>query len=134
MTTSIDVAAAVIINAAGETLLSLRHPNSHQGGKWEFPGGKIEADETPEQALIRELKEELGIDVLQMQPFIEVQHHYPDITVNLIVLQVMRFSGNPQGIEGQQVNWVSVEKLRDLEFPDANYIILEKLLLLLDHY
>ena len=127
----IDVAAAVIVNAKNETLLSLRLPDAHQGGKWEFPGGKFEVGETPEQALVRELKEELGVDILQTEPFIELQYTYPEKTVNLHVLKVTDFKGTPEGLEGQTVKWVDCNKLREREFPDANYPILEKLLTLL---
>ena len=127
----IDVAAAVIVNLQGKTLLSLRLPDAHQGGKWEFPGGKFETGETADQALNRELKEELGIDILQTEPFIDLQYTYPEKTVNLHVLKVTSFTGNPKGLEGQTVEWVDVNKLTALEFPDANYPILEKLLTLL---
>ncbi len=127
-TPKINVAAAVIIDAAGKTLLSLRHLHSHQGGKWEFPGGKFEAGESAEQALHRELKEELGIDIQRTEPFIELTYQYPEKAVKLHVLKVTQFTGKPEGREGQQVLWVSAEKLSTLEFPDANYPILEKLL------
>ncbi|MCP3673590.1 MAG: 8-oxo-dGTP diphosphatase MutT [Gammaproteobacteria bacterium] len=130
MTPNIDVAAAVIVNAKNETLLSLRLPDAHQGGKWEFPGGKFEVGETPEQALVRELKEELDIDILQTEPFIELQYTYPEKTVNLHVLKVISFTGTPKGLEGQAVEWVAMKKLQKLKFPDANYPILEKLLTL----
>ncbi len=125
---TIDVAAAVIVNLQGETLLSLRLPDAHQGGKWEFPGGKFEGGETADQALRRELKEELGINILQTEPFIELQYTYPEKTVNLHVLKVTGFTGKPEGLEGQTVDWVAMKKLQELEFPDANYPILEKLL------
>ena len=127
-TPKINVAAAVIVNAEGKILLSLRHQHSHQGGKWEFPGGKFEQGETTEQALHRELKEELGIDIQQTEPFIKLTYHYPEKSVKLHVLKVISFKGNAESREGQQVEWMSKDKLSTLEFPDANYPILEKLL------
>ncbi len=124
----IKVSAAVIVNDKGQTLLSLRKVDAHQGGKWEFPGGKFEQDETAEHALERELKEELGIDILKTEPFLDVQYQYPEKEVHLHVLKVVSFAGNPRGLEGQLVRWVSANELSSLEFPDANYPILEKLL------
>ena len=128
MIKSIHVAAGVIINQDGKTLLSLRHADSHQGGKWEFPGGKIENMESAEQALGRELNEELGIDVLQSEPFLDLVYDYPEKTVYLHVLKVTHFSGEPVGLEGQRVEWVAAEKLSTLDFPEANYPVLTKLL------
>jgi len=124
---AINVAAAVIINVENDVLLSLRLPDTHQGGKWEFPGGKFEQGETAEQALVRELKEELGIDIQQTEPFMELQYNYPEKTVNLHVLKVLTFTGIPEGLEGQTVEWVSADKIIQLEFPDANYPILDRL-------
>ncbi len=124
----IKVAAAVIVNDNGQTLLSLRKVDTHQGGKWEFPGGKFEQDETAEHALERELKEELGIDIKQTEHFLDVQYQYPEKSVHLHVLRVLSYLGEPQGLEGQLVRWVSANELGELEFPNANYPILEKLL------
>jgi len=131
MAKTINVAAAVIIDAMDRTLLSLRLPDSHQGGKWEFPGGKFEPGETATEALARELLEELGIKLQQTEPFIELQYSYPEKTVNLHVLRVTEYTGTPEGLEGQQVEWVHADKLIGLQFPDANYPILKKLLSLL---
>ncbi|MFT5451435.1 MAG: 8-oxo-dGTP diphosphatase, partial [Enterobacterales bacterium] len=124
MTKTIDVAAAVIINQRGDTLLSLRLADTHQGGKWEFPGGKLEEGESAEQALRRELSEELGIKALKLEPFIELEYCYPEKIVKLHVLQVLAFSGTPKGLEGQTVEWVNSAELAQREFPDANYAIL----------
>jgi 8-oxo-dGTP diphosphatase len=123
MTDMIHVAAAVIVNARGEVLLSLRHAHAHQGGLWEFPGGKVEADETAMQALRRELHEELGIDVRAARPLIRIPHHYHDKSVLLDVWRVTAFDGELHGREGQPVQWVAPANLPDFEFPAANRAI-----------
>ncbi|PCJ51060.1 MAG: 8-oxo-dGTP diphosphatase MutT [Gammaproteobacteria bacterium] len=128
----IDVAAAVIVNPQGETLLSLRPTDAHQGGKWEFPGGKLESGESAEQALSRELREELGIEVLQLEPFLELEYRYPEKRVKLHIFRVLEFTGLPIGLEGQKVEWVNRLVINELKLPTANYPILEKLLALLD--
>lgn len=114
------VAAAVITNARGEVLISLRHAHRHQGGLWEFPGGKVESGETVRAALRRELHEEIGIEMKAARPLIRVPHQYPDKAVLLDVWQVSAFDGEPHGREGQPVRWVTPERLMDYAFPAAN--------------
>lgn len=116
----IHVAAAVIVNRAGEVLLALRPEDRHQGGLWEFPGGKVEPGEEVLAALERELQEELGIAVRQARPLIRVQHRYPDKAVLLDVWRVDGFEGEPHGREGQAVEWVAPEALPQRAFPAAN--------------
>jgi 8-oxo-dGTP diphosphatase len=118
--TPLQVAVGVIKNASGHVLLSLRPDNLHQGGLWEFPGGKVEAFESVEQALIRELNEELSINVRSFYPLITVNHDYPDRSVRLQVFVVTDFSGEAKGCQGQEVNWVAVDKLYRYDFPAAN--------------
>lgn len=120
----IHVAAAVIVNARGEVLISRRHAQAHQGGLWEFPGGKVEAGETALQALRRELHEELGIDLRSARPLIRIPHDYPDKSVLLDVWQVTAFDGEAHGREGQPVQWVPPRRLRDFAFPAANQPII----------
>lgn len=121
--------AAVIWNPAGtQLLLSLRKPEQHQGGLWEFPGGKVDAGESNRQALDRELAEELGINVGQAETWLTVSHDYPDKSVNLHFWQVSTFTGNPAGSEGQQIKWVAVEDLHHYDFPKANQPVVDKLL------
>jgi 8-oxo-dGTP diphosphatase len=114
------VAAAVIRGANGKILIARRADTQHQGGLWEFPGGKVEAGESVEAALGRELKEELGIVVEAARPLIKVQHDYPDKHVLLDVWEVSAFSGEPHGAEGQPLAWVSPRELADYAFPEAN--------------
>lgn len=120
MVTRVQVAAAVIRRADGHILLAKRADQQHQGGLWEFPGGKLEAGESALVALRRELQEELGIAVTAARPLIKVQHDYPDKQVLLDVWEVSGFTGEPRGAEGQPLAWVSPRQLPDYDFPAAN--------------
>jgi 8-oxo-dGTP diphosphatase len=120
MSAIVHVVAAVIVNAHDMVLISLRHARAHQGGLWEFPGGKVEPGEDVYTALKRELHEELGIDVEKARPLIRIPHHYPDKAVLLDVWRVTGFTGEPHGREGQPVQWVAPERLPEFEFPAAN--------------
>lgn len=120
----VHVVAAVIEGTEGgpdsNILLSKRPEHLHQGGKWEFPGGKVEAREAVTLALHRELKEELDIEVKQAEPLIKISHDYPDKKVLLDVWRVTHFTGNPRGCEGQAIRWVAKSELIDYDFPAAN--------------
>lgn len=116
----VHVAAAVIRGVDGRILLARRADTQHQGGLWEFPGGKVEADESVAAALSRELQEELGIQVTTARPLIKVQHDYPDKQVLLDVWEVSAFTGEPHGAEGQPLEWVAPRDLLNYEFPAAN--------------
>jgi len=116
----LHVVAAVIRDAAGKILLAQRPAHKHQGGKWEFPGGKVESGEIPLHALSRELEEELGIQLQYAQPLIKIRHVYPELAVLLDVWEVTAFSGTAHGREGQPVAWFDAEQLPALEFPPAN--------------
>jgi 8-oxo-dGTP diphosphatase len=116
----IHVAAGVVINAQGRILVAKRPKEKHQGGLWEFPGGKIEAGESAHSALVRELEEEIGIGIKSSEPLIRIRHDYPDKRVCLAVLQVNQFSGEAWGREGQEIAWVAPADLPHLEFPAAN--------------
>lgn len=127
LNTAVDylhVVAAVIRRADGQLLLAQRPAHKHQGGKWEFPGGKVEASETSYQALARELDEELGITTQTALPLIKVRYHYPERSVLLDVWEVTAFKGEPQGREQQPIAWFKPETLTALEFPPANYPII----------
>lgn len=116
----LQVAVGVVKNPQGNILISLRHAGLHQGGFWEFPGGKIEPSETAECALARELKEELNITVIKASPLITVNHRYPDRFVQLKVFLVDQFSGEAASCEGQPFKWVAPAELDHYEFPAAN--------------
>lgn len=107
----IRVAAGILLDGEGRVLIARRAPGSHEGGCWEFPGGKLHPDESSRAALERELWEELGIQVEVARPFLTIRHAYPDRLVELEVFLVDRYRGSPQGVEGQPLRWVTLEEL-----------------------
>ncbi|HHH43676.1 MAG TPA: Nudix family hydrolase [Gammaproteobacteria bacterium] len=127
MTETLHVAVAAIVNDRGQVLVSRRPDQVHQGGLWEFPGGKLEPGESVEGALQREILEELGISIRQQQPLIRIPHRYPDRSVLLDVWRVTSFDGEPHGKEGQPVKWTAVDQLVDASFPAANRPIIRAL-------
>ena len=124
----VTVAVGILIDDAGRVLVTRRAPDAHQGGLWEFPGGKVEADETLLEALTRELREELGVSVEAAEALMVLEHDYGDKQVRLGVHRVTRWSGEPRGVEGQPLAWQRPEQLRNWAFPAANRPILEQLL------
>nr|VFJ65184.1 MAG: 8-oxo-dGTPase [Candidatus Kentron sp. FW] len=123
------VAVAVLRNERGEVLISRRHGSAHQGGLWEFPGGKVEAHEGIYEALCRESKEELGITVESARALVQVSHDYTDRQVLLDVWLITRWSGTTQGMEEQKIAWVSPESLWDYRFPAADIPIIKAICL-----
>jgi len=115
----IQVACALIWHD-GQILLSKRHQSAHQGGLWEFPGGKFEAGEDPKDCLNRELTEELGITPRESYFMFQIPWDYGDKSIRLWVYEVFEFEGEPKGLEGQDVNWFSSDALGSLQFPKAN--------------
>lgn len=120
--------AVGVLAVDGRFLVTRRHDNTHQGGLWEFPGGKVEAGETIGDALSREFREELGIEIGAYTPLLEITHRYPEKVVSLAVLRISTFRGSPRGLEGQPLRWVTLEELLALEFPAANGPIIEALM------
>ena len=127
----VHVAVGVIVNDTGQVLISKRSPDVHQGSLWEFPGGKLEPGETLERALIRELREELGIEAQTSSPLLQVRHDYGDKVVLLDVYVVREFAGEARGVEGQALRWVGVEDFKSYAFPAANEPIIEAVIDLL---
>lgn len=123
----IHVAVGVLLNSANEVLIAFRHPDSHQGSLWEFPGGKLEAGEDVTQALQREFAEELGIEVVECSPFTRITHHYADKSVLLDVWKIDKHRGVATGLEGQPLRWLTLEQLRISDFPAANAAIITRL-------
>ncbi len=122
----VHVAVGVIVRGR-QTFVCLRGAHQHQGGKWEFPGGKVDDGETVTDALSRELAEEIGIKVLNSQPLTVIQHDYADKQVILDVHRVEAFEGTPYGREGQQSQWLDIADLDARHFPAANVAIIEAL-------
>lgn len=120
MSKHIRVAVAVIENGRGQILLTRRASDKHQGGLWEFPGGKCEPGEAITDALAREIREELAIEVTTATPLISIPYQYPDLHVLLEVFRVMAFDGAPQGAEGQPMQWVTPGQLNSIPLPAAN--------------
>ncbi len=116
----VHVAVGVIVDQACNVLITRRAQDSHQGGLWEFPGGKVEAGESLHAALARELSEELGIAIGTTRPLLEVRHDYGDKAVLLDVHLVEGFTGTPRGLEQQPLEWVPAAQLDRFRFPAAN--------------
>ncbi|MEA3278815.1 MAG: Nudix family hydrolase [Pseudomonadota bacterium] len=123
----IQVAAGAIEDGEGCILIARRPDHVHQGGLWEFPGGKLEPGESPEQGLTRELAEELGIRVLGSRPLIRVHHDYGDRRVLLDVRRVESFAGEPHGREGQSLAWQHPDAMNPTAFPAADRPIITAL-------
>jgi len=122
------VLVGLIRDARGRWLVNQRRPGTDLAGFWEFPGGKRHADETPFAALRRELDEELGIDVLEAEPWLELVHDYPDKTVRLDVWRVLDYRGDVDAREGQALDWVAAVRLAALPLLPADLPIVEALL------
>lgn len=123
----IEVAAGVLIDDSGRVLLIRRLPGKHLAGLWEFPGGKIEADETVADALARELEEELGIVVRASVPVISIPWDYAERSVRLHALRVTAWQGTPQAREGHPLRWVDLRDVEASEMPAADVPILAAL-------
>ena len=126
MSKVIDVAAGLVFRN-GQLLITQRRPGDHLGGLWEFPGGKVEPEESFEHCLVRELREELGIEVRIGAPLDEITHSYPEKTVRLRFFLCELTQGEPLPIHCHNVAWVTVETISDFEFPAADEQLLHKL-------
>lgn len=125
---SIHVMAAVITDVRGRILLARRTEGRDLAGRWEFPGGKREPGESPEDALVRELREELGIEADIGAPVINVPQHYPDKRLRLDVRHLKGWKGTPRGHEGQALAWVAPDKLTRYAMPPADRPVVAALL------
>jgi 8-oxo-dGTP diphosphatase len=127
----IQVVAGIIVkNTAGnerQVLLAKRNAKQHQGGLWEFPGGKVDTNEDHFSALQRELQEELGITIQNSQFFQEIKFDYSDKQVALNFYLISEYTGNEHGAEGQPLEWVRLSELKNYSFPEANQAIVDRL-------
>jgi len=116
------VAVVALIDADGRVLLARRPQGKAMAGLWEFPGGKVHEGETPEAALIRELKEELGIDTAEscLAPFAFASHGYPDFHLLMPLFACRRWTGTPAALEGQELAWVRPQRLAEYPMPPAD--------------
>lgn len=116
------VSAVALVDADGRVLLSRRPEGRPMAGLWEFPGGKVEPGETPEEALIRELTEELGICTVEscLAPLTFASHSYDDFHLLMPLFACRRWEGTPRPREGQELKWVRPEKLREHPMPPAD--------------
>ena len=127
------VAACALVDADGRVLLAQRPAGKSMAGLWEFPGGKIEHGERPEETLIRELKEELGITVREdcLAPLTFASHSYPDFHLLMPLYVCRRWEGMIVPTEGQRITWVKPNRLRDYEMPPADVPLVSHLMTLL---
>jgi len=123
----LQVAVGIIRNVDKQIFLAQRAATSYMANKWEFPGGKIEAGESAEQGLIRELQEETGIEVTEARPIGQADHSYEDLRVTLHFFLVEGWKGDPWGKEGQPQRWVDQQALVAEEFPPANHPLIARL-------
>ena len=127
------VAACALVDADGRVLLAQRPQGKPMAGLWEFPGGKVEDGETPEQSLIRELQEELGVVVKEdcLAPLTFASHAYPDFHLLMPLYVCRRWEGKVTATEGQKLAWVKPNRLRDYEMPPADVPLISHLMTLL---
>jgi 8-oxo-dGTP diphosphatase len=123
------VVAAALIDVDGRVLLARRPAQKAMGDQWEFPGGKIDPGETPEMALIRELKEELGIDVTEscLAPLAFASHDYDHFHLLMPLYAIRQWQGRPEAREGQTLTWVSKDRLNDYPMPPADIPLVAQL-------
>jgi 8-oxo-dGTP diphosphatase len=119
--------AAALYDARGQVLIAERPPGKHMAGRWEFPGGKIEPAESEADALKRELREELGVEVTTAHPLLVLRHDYGDRRVEISMWIVERYAGEPRGLDGQRLKWVQPAGLLDEDVLEADRPFIEAL-------
>jgi 8-oxo-dGTP diphosphatase len=119
-----QIGVAVIWDRSRQILIDKRKAGGAMGGLWEFPGGKIEPGETVAECIVREIREELGIEIAVGDRLIAIDHTYPAFQLTLIVHHCQHISGIPQPIESDEIRWVAVSELNDYQFPAANIAII----------
>jgi 8-oxo-dGTP diphosphatase len=124
----IDVVAVMLENQKNEILIAKRKPWKSQGGLWEFPGGKIEKGETPEESLVRELKEEMNIEIQVGDYFAENVHHYENISIRLMAYRGRIISGDFHLKDHDEIAWVTLSQLNTFKFAPADVPFVERLI------
>jgi 8-oxo-dGTP diphosphatase len=114
------VVAAALYDRDGRVLIAERPAGKHMAGRWEFPGGKVTEGESEAEALSRELREELGVDVTASRPFMRLAHSYEDRDVELSLWIVESFTGEPKGLDGQRLKWVRPSCLQNEDILEAD--------------
>lgn len=122
-----QIGVAVIWNERGQILIDRRRPEGLMGGMWEFPGGKIEANETVQDCIKREIREELAIEIEVEEHFITIDHAYTHFRVTLNVHHCRYLSGEPQPLVCDEIRWVTLEEINQFPFPEANTEIIRAL-------
>ncbi|MEJ6079036.1 8-oxo-dGTP diphosphatase MutT [Vibrio sp. 1-Bac 57] len=122
------ISIAIVQNEQKQLLISRRQQGKHLAGKWEFPGGKVEQGESLESAMLRELKEEVGLSATQFTLFDSLNFQYDQLNLSLHFYLVKAYEGEPVSLEGQEIKWVSASQLIEYEFPKANLTVINKLL------
>ena len=123
----VNVVAGVIKNEEGKILITQRNLRKAQGGLWEFPGGKIEPNETKENAIVREIKEELNMSIICDGYFDKKIYEYPDKIINLIALKCTMIGESYDVLEHEQIAWITKEEFENYEFAPADIYFVEKI-------
>ena len=123
----VRVVAAALYDAHGRVLIAERMPGKHMAGRWEFPGGKIEPGESEAEALSRELREELGVEVVSAHPLLVLRHDYAERRVEISMWIVERYAGRPRGLDGQKLKWVRPQGLPAEDVLEADRPFIEAL-------
>jgi 8-oxo-dGTP diphosphatase len=123
----INVVAAIIRNKDNKILIAQRNLKKSQGGLWEFPGGKIESNETKEEAIIREIKEELDMNIEVYSYFDEKLYEYPDKVINLIALNCTMLDDHYDVLEHEKVEWINKQEFDNFDFAPADVYFVNKL-------
>jgi 8-oxo-dGTP diphosphatase len=127
MSVAMHVVAGVLRDDRGRVLIAQRPPGKHLAGWWEFPGGKVAPGEAAEQALARELAEELGVELRRCHPLLQVRHDYSDRVIDLDVFVVDDYAGEPAGREAQALKWIAAGELGEQALLPADRPIVEAL-------